>query len=210
MHDGRQVHFDRLEAGVHLARHARDVSPLISSFDAKVACGRSHSAASICPVWLQSSSIACLPRMTSRGLSRFDELEQHACDGRRLDRRVGLDEDRAVRAHRERVAQLLLGLVRPDADREDFVRLAALAEAQRLLERDLVEGIGAHLDAVGHDAGAVRTHAHAHVEVDDALDADQNPAHAVRSVVRGAWYRIHAWLAHIALIFNELWSNISQ
>ena len=40
-----------------------------STFDAKVACGRSASAASICPVWLQSSSIACLPRITSPGCS---------------------------------------------------------------------------------------------------------------------------------------------
>src|SRR5690606_6198950 len=42
----------------------------ISSFDAKVACGRSASAASIWPVWFASSSIACLPRMTSCGCSR--------------------------------------------------------------------------------------------------------------------------------------------
>ena len=39
------------------------------SFEAKVACGQPSSAASIWPVWLQSSSIACLPRMTSRGAS---------------------------------------------------------------------------------------------------------------------------------------------
>ena len=43
--------------------------PLTSSFDANVACGRCHSVASIWPVWLQSSSIACLPRITSCGCS---------------------------------------------------------------------------------------------------------------------------------------------
>ncbi|CFN69296.1 Uncharacterised protein [Bordetella pertussis] len=36
---------------------------------ANVACGQSSSAASICPVWLASSSIACLPRITSCGCS---------------------------------------------------------------------------------------------------------------------------------------------
>ena len=35
-----------------------------SSLDANVACGRPHNAASIWPVWLLSSSIACFPRIT--------------------------------------------------------------------------------------------------------------------------------------------------
>src|SRR6185436_17636130 len=38
-------------------------------FEAKVACDQPNRAASICPVWLESSSIACLPRMTSCGAS---------------------------------------------------------------------------------------------------------------------------------------------
>ena len=45
---------------------SRVASSLPSSMDtllAKVACGQSPRAASIWPVWLQSSSIACLPRM---------------------------------------------------------------------------------------------------------------------------------------------------
>ena len=41
----------------------------ISTLDADVACGQPSSAASIWPVWLASSSIACLPRMTSCGCS---------------------------------------------------------------------------------------------------------------------------------------------
>src|SRR5712691_6453246 len=45
------------------------LSPLIVILEAKVACGQPKSAASICPVWLQSSSIACLPMMTISGLS---------------------------------------------------------------------------------------------------------------------------------------------
>src|SRR5436190_1443162 len=43
----------------------------IFTFDANVACGQPSSAASICPVWFESSSIACLPRMTRSGLSFF-------------------------------------------------------------------------------------------------------------------------------------------
>src|SRR5262249_4888240 len=41
----------------------------IGSLEAKVACGQPSRPASIWPVWLQSSSIACLPRMTSPGCS---------------------------------------------------------------------------------------------------------------------------------------------
>mmetsp|Transcript_54556 Transcript_54556/g.130713 ORF Transcript_54556/g.130713 Transcript_54556/m.130713 type:complete len:239 (-) Transcript_54556:87-803(-) len=47
-------------------------SPLPSlkvSCDAKAPCGHPMRAASIWPVWLQSSSIACLPRMTRPGSS---------------------------------------------------------------------------------------------------------------------------------------------
>ena len=39
-------------------------------FEANVACGHPRRAASIWPVWLESSSIACLPMMTSWGFSR--------------------------------------------------------------------------------------------------------------------------------------------
>src|SRR6056297_1543753 len=45
------------------------VSPSRSTLEAKVAWGRCHRAASIWPVWLQSSSIACLPRKTIFGSS---------------------------------------------------------------------------------------------------------------------------------------------
>src|SRR5262245_7705959 len=44
-------------------------SPSITTFEAKVACGQHMSAANIWPVWLQSSSIACLPRMMKIGFS---------------------------------------------------------------------------------------------------------------------------------------------
>jgi hypothetical protein len=41
----------------------------ISSLEAKAPCGRPANAASIWPVWLQSSSMACLPTMTRLGCS---------------------------------------------------------------------------------------------------------------------------------------------
>src|SRR5690606_4610412 len=43
--------------------------PSITSLLAKVACGRPQRVASIWPVWLASSSIACLPRITRSGCS---------------------------------------------------------------------------------------------------------------------------------------------
>mmetsp|Transcript_5539 Transcript_5539/g.12002 ORF Transcript_5539/g.12002 Transcript_5539/m.12002 type:complete len:204 (-) Transcript_5539:142-753(-) len=43
-------------------------SPTTSS-EAKAPCGQFIKAPSICPVWLQSSSMACLPRMTREGSS---------------------------------------------------------------------------------------------------------------------------------------------
>ena len=91
--------------------------------------------------------------------------------------RVGLDQDRAVRAHREAGAQLLLRVRGTDADDDDLGGAAFLLDAQRLFERDLVEGVDAHLDAVGHDTRAVRLDADADVVVHDAFQAHQNLAH---------------------------------
>ena len=116
--------------------------------------------------------------MTSSGCSRSIELA-----GTRAPRSSGsiagvrLHEHGAIRAHGERGAQLLLAVRRPDGDDDDFLGAAALLDAQRLFERDLVEGVDAHLDAVGDDAAAVRLHADAHVVVHDALDADQDAFH---------------------------------
>jgi len=112
-------------------------------------------------------------------LRRFllDELEEDAGRGERLDLRVRLDQDRAVGAHGEAGTQLLLGISRPDADDDDFAGAAFLFDAQRLFERNLVEGVDAHLDAVGHDTRAVRLDADADVVVHDPFQAHQNLAH---------------------------------
>ena len=80
--------------------------------------------------------------------------------------------DRAIGAHRETRAQLLLSIRRTNGHDDHFGRAALLLDAQRLLERDLVERIDAHLDAVGHDARAVGFDANADVVVHDALEAD--------------------------------------
>ena len=145
-----------------------------SSFEANVACGRSHSAASIWPVWLLSSSMACLPRMTRNGCSRSTSFSSTRATASGSSARVGHDVQRAVRAHGERVAQLRLAVRGPDGRDDDFVGAAALLDAQRLFEGDLVEGIDAHLDAVEHDARAVGLDADAYVVVDDAFDSDEN------------------------------------
>jgi len=65
----------------------------------------------------------------------------------RLERGRGFDEHGAIRAHRERGAQLLLCFGRPDGDREHLDSGPALLQAQRLLERDLIERVDAHLQA---------------------------------------------------------------
>ena len=87
-----------------------------------MACGQPSSAASIWPVWLQSSSIACLPRMTKLGLLRVDDGLQELGNRQRLDRLAvrRLDEDAAVGAHRQRGADGLLRLRRADGDDDDL------------------------------------------------------------------------------------------
>ena len=154
-----------------------------------MACGRFHNAASIWPVWLLSSSMPCLPSSTICGDSFSISLRKIARRGERLDRRVGLHEDRAVRAHGEAGAQLLLRVRRADADDDDFGGAAFLLDAQRLFERDLIEGIDAHLDAVGHDTRAVGFDADADVVVHDPFQAHQNLAHTRlrKGRIEGKW-----------------------
>ena len=136
-------------------------------------CGQPSKAASIWPVWFESSSIACLPRMTSPGCSSSATLASSLATRERLDLVVGLDQDRAVGAHRERGAQRLLRLGRADRDRDDLGRDALLLEPDRLLDRDLVERVHAHLDVGEIDARPVRLDPRLDVEIDHPLDGDQ-------------------------------------
>ena len=123
-------------------------------------------------------------------LLALDELQQRARGDQRLDDAVGLHVQRAVRAHRQRGAQLLLAVGGPDGGDDDFVGAAALLDAQRLLERDLVEGVDAHLHPVGDDAAAVGLDPDAHVVIHHALDADQDAFHAVVRRFRNACARL--------------------
>ena len=81
----------------------------------------------------------CLPSSTICGDSFSIELEEDLGRGERFDRRVGLHEDRAIGAHGEAGAQLLLRVRRADADDDDLGGAAFLLDAQRLFERDLIE-----------------------------------------------------------------------
>ena len=134
------------------SRVTSTLSPATSTLEANVPCGQPSRAASIWPVWFESSSIACLPRMTRPGCSSSRDLGEQLGDGERLDLVVGLDQDRAVGAHRQRGAQRLLRLGRADRDRDDLGRDALLLQADRLLDRDLVERVHAHLDVGEIDA----------------------------------------------------------
>ena len=60
---------DSVSSPPSISRVTSAFPPATSTLLAKVACGRSVKAASIWPVWLASSSIACLPRITRPGAS---------------------------------------------------------------------------------------------------------------------------------------------
>ena len=146
----------------------------MSTFDANVACGQSSSAASICPVWLASSSIACLPRITRSGFSSLDERLQELRHRERLQLDVGLHQNRAIGAERQRRAQRLLARRNAAGNRDDLGRDALFLQAHGFLDGDLVERIHRHLDVGRVDAGAVGLDADLDVVIDDALDGDQD------------------------------------
>ena len=139
-------------------------------------CGQPSSAASIWPVWLQSSSIACLPMMTRPGFSSSTTPLRIFATAERLDDAVDFHQDAAVGAHRERGADRLGRLLRADRDRHDLGRGAFFLQPDRLLDGDLVERIHRHLDVGELDAGAVRLDANLDVEIDDPFDGHQIPS----------------------------------
>ncbi len=111
----------------------------------------------------------------------LDHALQELGDAERLDHRVGLDQDGAVGTHGERGAQRVLRLYGTDRDRDDLAGLAALLDADRLLDGDFVEGVHRHLDVGKVDAAAVRFDADLDVVVDDPFDRDQNLHAAILS-----------------------------
>jgi quercetin dioxygenase-like cupin family protein len=120
-----------------------------------------------------SSSIACLPRITSCGCSLLHHRLQDLGDGQRLDHAVGLDQDAAVGAHGQRGADRSLRLGRADRDHDDLGRLAGFLQAQRFLDRDLVEGVHRHLDVGGSTPVPSGLHADLHVVIDNPFHGDQ-------------------------------------
>ncbi len=109
-------------------------------------------------------------------LLAFDEIEQHARQVERLERRIRDHVQRALRAHGERVAQCGLAIRGADGGDHDLVGAAAFLDTQCFLDGDGIEGIDAQLDAVERDTRAIGLHADAYVVVDDAFDCDENPS----------------------------------
>ena len=150
------------------------LSPSIASLEAKVPCAQPSSAASIWPVWLQSSSIACLPRMTRPGFSASTMALRIFATASGSTGAVGLHQDAAVGAHGERGADGFRRLRRADRHRHDLGRLAGFLQPDRLFDGDLVERIHRHLDVGEFDAGAVRLDADLDVEIDHPFHGHQN------------------------------------
>ena len=95
-------------------------------------------------------------------------------DAKRFGAAVVDDEDGAIGAHGERLAQRVLGLGGADRDDDDLGRGAGFLEADGFFDGDLVKRVHRHLDVVELDAGAVGFDADAEIGVDDALDGNQN------------------------------------
>ena len=97
-----------LGAAVDLAGDARRCRPTPRPCEANVPWPQPVSAASIWPVWLLSSSIACLPRMTRPGCSSSQIALSSLATPSGSTFSSLVDQDRAVGAHRQRGAQRLL------------------------------------------------------------------------------------------------------
>ena len=96
----------------------------------------------------------------------------------------------AVGAHGQRRAHRLGGLRRADRDDDHLGRLAGFLQAQRLLDRDLVERVHRHLDVGEFDAGSVGLDADLHVVIDHPLDGHRIfivSGNSVLNRAHGAW-----------------------
>ena len=108
------------------------------------------------------------------GLLLLDDGLEDLGDRERLDRLVGLHQDAAVGPHGEPGADRLGGLGGADRHADDLARLPLLLQPERLLDRDLIEGIHRHLDVGELDAAAVALDANFHVVIDDPFDRHQD------------------------------------
>ncbi len=143
--------------------------PSTSSLEAKVACDQPSSAASIWPVWLLSSSIACLPRMIRPGCSSSATFFRIFATASGSTLPSAFTEDAAVGAHGQTRADRFRRLRRTNGDDDDLGRLAGFLEAQRFLDRDFVERIHRHLDVGEFNARSIALDADLDVVIDHPL-----------------------------------------
>jgi hypothetical protein len=130
------------------------------------------------PVWLLSSSMACLPTMTRKGPSFFNELQQGARSHERFNDPIDLDVKRTICAHGQGGSKLLLAICGTDGRDDDFPGTPAFLDPKRFFECNLVKRVDTHLHPVRDYTGAVRLHANAHVVIHNALDTDQDSLHS--------------------------------
>ncbi len=142
----------------------------ITTFDAKVACAQPSKPASICAVWLESSSIACLPRTTKVGCSFSTIAFNSLATASGCNSLGAFDQNAAIGAHRQGGPDGFLRLGRPERYSDDLGRLARLLQTNRLFDSDFVEGIHRHLDVGGLDAALIRFDPDLDVVIDDTFD----------------------------------------
>ena len=186
--DGRQGD-GRVSRPPSISRVTVALPSAMTTLEAKVACGQSCRAASIWPVWLASSSMACLPQMTSCGLFFVAECLEQLGDGQRLQFDVGFDEDAAVGTDGHGGAQGFLTGGDTAGDGDDFGRDAGFLEPHGFFHGDFVERVHAHLDVGQIDTRSVRLDANLHVVIHHPLHGNEN--------------------FHKVLLFNKLFCRFS-
>ena len=145
-----------------------------TTLEAKVPWDQPSSAASIWPVWLASSSIACLPMMTSCGCSLSTMAFSSLATASGCKFGVGHDVDGAVGPHGERRAQGFLRGLHAEADGDHFGGCLGFLQTNRFFDRDFVERVHRHLNVGSLDSRAVRLDADLHVVVDHPLNRDED------------------------------------
>ena len=165
----------------------------MTTFEANVPWPQPVSAASICPVWLQSSSIACLPMMTSPGCSAATTPLRilATASGSTIASVLTRMPRSAPMASAVRIVSL--ACAGPIETTTTSVALPGLLLPQRLLDGDFVERIHRHLDVGELDARPVRLDPDLDVVVDHPFDGHENfhesetllPVGAHRWAIRG-------------------------
>ena len=122
-----------------ISRVTESLSLSFSTFEANVPCAQPINAASIWPVWLESSSIACLPRMIRSGFSSPATAFNQLGDAERFYLCIGLDENAAVSAHGQCLADLILRFFRADGNGDNFFSCACFFQPNRFFDGDFIK-----------------------------------------------------------------------